>query len=161
MPFEDVACSHGFRTYPSPPLTKHSCHPRAPRRHPYDAGSAPVAPPAAVAHRPSGADSGEMQGHEQQTKGDEDTRAECGRDLRQVHDERDGERDDGKYGNHARSFRGDGPLRHRVPGPLLCQPPSYPRGLVNLTEDRPLRQRSEVQWGDPDFTVRVATTDDL
>jgi hypothetical protein len=34
-------------------------------------------------------------------------------------------------------------------------------GSVNLTEDIPLRRRSEVQWGDPDFTVRVATTDDL
>lgn len=30
-----------------------------------------------------------------------------------------------------------------------------------MTEDRPFRQRSDVQWGDPDFTVRVATTDDL
>jgi hypothetical protein len=30
-----------------------------------------------------------------------------------------------------------------------------------LTEDRPFRQRSEVQWGDADFTVRVATTEDL
>ena len=30
-----------------------------------------------------------------------------------------------------------------------------------MTQDRPIRQRSEVQWGDPDFTVRVATIDDL
>ncbi|WP_330847013.1 hypothetical protein [Actinophytocola sp.] len=32
---------------------------------------------------------------------------------------------------------------------------------MTLTQDRPSRQRSEVQWGDPDFTVRVAATDDL
>ena len=32
---------------------------------------------------------------------------------------------------------------------------------MTLTEDRPFRQRTEVQWGDADFTVRVATTEDL
>jgi hypothetical protein len=32
---------------------------------------------------------------------------------------------------------------------------------TDSTQDRPVRQRSEVQWGDPDFTVRVAATDDL
>jgi hypothetical protein len=33
---------------------------------------------------------------------------------------------------------------------------------TNSAQDRPsFRQRSDVRWGDPDFTVRVATTDDL